>query len=66
VQRGVDLHVLNRGRSRDRPLPPEARLIRGDVRDVTWHDEDPARQQVDPRMDAIMDRLIEAYSPRPV
>jgi nucleoside-diphosphate-sugar epimerase len=33
---------------------------------VAWHDEDPARQQVDPRLDAVMDRLVEAYRPRPV
>src|SRR5579863_3088223 len=28
---------------------------------VGWHDEDPARQRADPRVDAVMDRLIEAY-----
>src|SRR5215212_5094103 len=32
---------------------------------VGWHDEDPARQQIDPRLDAIMDKLVEAYR-RPV
>jgi nucleoside-diphosphate-sugar epimerase len=31
---------------------------------VAWHDEDPARQRTDPRLDAVMDRLIEAYRPR--
>ncbi|SDL80628.1 NAD-dependent epimerase/dehydratase family protein [Nonomuraea jiangxiensis] len=30
---------------------------------VAWHDEDPARRQVDPRLDAVMDRLIAAYRP---
>jgi nucleoside-diphosphate-sugar epimerase len=33
---------------------------------VAWHDEDPARQQIDPRLDAVMDKLVEAYRPRPV
>jgi nucleoside-diphosphate-sugar epimerase len=28
---------------------------------VDWHDEDPARQQVDARLDAVMDRLVEKY-----
>jgi nucleoside-diphosphate-sugar epimerase len=28
---------------------------------VAWHDEDPTRQQVDARIDAIMDKLIAAY-----
>ena len=33
VERGLDLHVLNRGESTIRPLPPEATLHRADVRD---------------------------------
>jgi nucleoside-diphosphate-sugar epimerase len=33
VQRGIDLHVLNRGENRARPLPPEVRQHRGDIRD---------------------------------
>jgi nucleoside-diphosphate-sugar epimerase len=33
---------------------------------VAWHDEAPARQQVDSRLDALMDRLVDAYRPRPV
>jgi nucleoside-diphosphate-sugar epimerase len=33
VERGVELYVLNRGRSADRPLPPQARLLHGDIRD---------------------------------
>ena len=28
---------------------------------VAWHDEDPARQQTDGRLDALMDKLIAAY-----
>jgi nucleoside-diphosphate-sugar epimerase len=33
VERGLDLHVLNRGESRDRPLPDAATLLRADIRD---------------------------------
>jgi nucleoside-diphosphate-sugar epimerase len=33
VERGIDLVVLNRGSSRDRPLPPQATLLRADIRD---------------------------------
>ena len=54
VERGIELHVFNRGESRDRPLPPEARLIRGDVRD-------PAslkRALGDGDFDAVVDWLV--------
>ncbi len=30
---------------------------------VAWHDEDPARQQIDARLDAIMDKLAASYQP---
>ena len=30
---------------------------------VGWHDEDPARQRTDARVDALMDRLIDTYRP---
>jgi nucleoside-diphosphate-sugar epimerase len=33
---------------------------------VGWYDEDPARQQADAQLDAVMDRLVEAYRPRAV
>jgi nucleoside-diphosphate-sugar epimerase len=33
---------------------------------VAWHDGDPARRRVDARLDALMDRLVEAYRPRPL
>ncbi|MEO5854225.1 MAG: NAD-dependent epimerase/dehydratase family protein [Nocardioides sp.] len=33
VERGVDLHVLNRGSTTLRPLPDEARVLHADVRD---------------------------------
>ena len=33
---------------------------------VAWHDEDPARRVVDARLDALFDRLVETYRPRPL
>ena len=33
VELGIELHVLNRGRTSSRPLPPEARVLQGDIRD---------------------------------
>jgi nucleoside-diphosphate-sugar epimerase len=33
VECGIDLYVLNRGRSLDRPLPPQATVLYGDIRD---------------------------------
>jgi nucleoside-diphosphate-sugar epimerase len=33
VERGIDLTVLNRGRSEDRPLPAEATVLRADIAD---------------------------------
>jgi nucleoside-diphosphate-sugar epimerase len=33
---------------------------------VAWHDAEPSRRQVDARLDALMDRLVETYSPRPL
>ena len=30
---------------------------------VAWYDEDPARQHVDARIDAVMDKLISAHRP---
>ena len=33
---------------------------------VAWHDADPSRQQVDRRLGAVMDNLVEAYRPRPL
>jgi nucleoside-diphosphate-sugar epimerase len=29
---------------------------------VEWHDEDPARQQINERLDALMDKLIDGYA----
>lgn len=33
VERGIELHVLNRGKTASRPLAPEVRLLHGDIRD---------------------------------
>lgn len=33
---------------------------------VAWHDEDPARQRVDPGLDTLMDGLVETYRTRPL
>lgn len=32
---------------------------------IEWYDADPARRAVDPAIDATMDRLVDAYRPRP-
>jgi hypothetical protein len=28
---------------------------------ITWYDTDPARQVVDPRVDGVIDRMVEAW-----
>src|SRR3954469_2401158 len=33
VERGIDLYLLNRGRSTGRPVPPAATVLHGDIRD---------------------------------
>lgn len=33
VESGIDLYLLNRGRTHSRPIPPEARIIQADIRD---------------------------------
>ena len=33
VERGIELHLLNRGESKERPIPPEAHVLKGDIRD---------------------------------
>jgi nucleoside-diphosphate-sugar epimerase len=35
AERGIELSVLNRGTSRDRPLPAQVTVLRGDTRDPT-------------------------------
>jgi nucleoside-diphosphate-sugar epimerase len=38
-------------------------FARGAREIVDWYDADPARRSVDPRMDQLIDRLIEAFAP---
>jgi nucleoside-diphosphate-sugar epimerase len=57
VERGIDLFLLNRGQSADRPQPPEATLLRGDARDpASVRDALGARE-----FDAVVDWV--AYTP---
>ena len=60
VERGLELHVLNRGRTATRPLPPDVRLLRADVRDRTAVREALAGQEYD----AVVDWV--AYTPEHV
>ncbi len=76
VERGIDLFLLSRGQSTDRPPPPAATLLRGDARDpasvrdvlgareiVAWHDEDASRQRIDAGVDGLSDKLAQAWRP---
>jgi len=45
---------------------PRIRFAQGAREIVDWHLADPARQAVDPDLDRLFDRLVEAYRPRPV
>jgi nucleoside-diphosphate-sugar epimerase len=57
VERGIDLFVLNRGRSTERPLPAAAMVLRGDARDpVSVRDALGGRE-----FDAVVDWV--AYTP---
>jgi nucleoside-diphosphate-sugar epimerase len=60
VERGIDLYVLNRGRSLDRPLPPQATVLYGDIRDP-----ESAKVALDGLdFDAVVDWV--AYTPQQV
>jgi nucleoside-diphosphate-sugar epimerase len=48
VERGIDLYLLNRGSTSARPVPEEATVLRGDIRDV------------DSASDALGDRTFDA------
>jgi len=57
VERGIELLVLNRGRSTDRPLPAAATVLRGDARDPAS-----VREALgDREFDAVVDWV--AYTP---
>jgi nucleoside-diphosphate-sugar epimerase len=57
IEQGVDLHVVNRGQSSDRPLPPEARIVHADIRDR----QALAEALGDEEFDAVVDWL--AFTP---
>ncbi len=53
VQRGLELHVLNRGVTRSRPLPPDVRLLQADVRDRASVTEALGREEYDAVVDWV-------------
>jgi len=57
VDSGIELHVLNRGQTTSRPLPPEAHVIPADVRDTAAT----RRALGDHEFDAVVDWV--AYTP---
>jgi nucleoside-diphosphate-sugar epimerase len=64
---GDKAHSLVFDNSKLRSVLPGYRAVipfeQGSREIVGWHDEDPARQRADARMDALMDRLIDTYRP---
>lgn len=54
---GMALDAGQVPKCRDRCARDETRAA------VAWHDEDPSRQQMDPRLDQAMDQLIDTYRP---
>ena len=64
---GDKAHSLTFDNSKVRSVVPDfvatIPFERGAREIVNWHLEDPARQAVDPRLDAIMDRLIATHRP---
>jgi nucleoside-diphosphate-sugar epimerase len=60
VARGIDLHVLNRGTTSARPLPAEATVLRGDIRDAAAV----AQALGDRTFDAVVDWV--AFTPEHV
>jgi len=45
---------------------PRIPFVQGAREIVAWHDADPARRVVDPRFEALTERLLEAFRPRPL
>lgn len=56
VERGIELYLLNRGRS-DRPVPPGAKVLEGDIRDPASVDQ----ALGDRAFDAVVDWVV--YTP---
>lgn len=70
VVRGGKSHSLIFDNSKVKALVPEFRgrvtFAQAAREIVEWHDADPARQVVDEAFNALSDRLIDAYRPRPL
>jgi nucleoside-diphosphate-sugar epimerase len=64
---GDKAHSLVFDNSKLRSVVPGYRAVipfeQGAREIVAWHDEDPGRQRVDERLDAVMDKLVAAYRP---
>jgi nucleoside-diphosphate-sugar epimerase len=64
---GDKAHSLTFDNSKLRGVVPDFRATipfeQGAREIVAWYDEDPARREVDARLDALMDKLIAAYRP---
>jgi nucleoside-diphosphate-sugar epimerase len=64
---GDKAHSLTFDNSKVRSVVPDFRPVipweQGAREIVAWHDQDPARQQVDPRLDALMDKLVASHRP---
>jgi hypothetical protein len=71
VERGIELFVVNRGKTTGRPLlrsvVPAYRAVipfeQGAREIVAWYDEDPARQRIDAGVDAVTGKLAPAFRP---
>jgi nucleoside-diphosphate-sugar epimerase len=64
---GDKAHSMVFDNSKLRRVVPDYQAVipfeRGAREIVAWHDEDPSRQQMDPRLDRVMDQLIDTYRP---
>jgi nucleoside-diphosphate-sugar epimerase len=64
---GDKAHSMVFDNSKLRSVVPDYRAVipfeQGAREIVAWHDADPSRQQADPRIDAVLDKLIAAYRP---
>jgi nucleoside-diphosphate-sugar epimerase len=64
---GDKAHSMVFDNSKLRSVVPDYRAVipfeQGAREILAWYDEDPSRQQVDARMDAVMDKLAGAYRP---
>ena len=64
VDSGIELFVLNRGRSTSRPLPPGVRMLRGDIREPRSVRDEIKDLEFDAVADwvAVMDKLAAAWT----